>query len=150
MVADIVGAEDHGRMAATLDDVREIALGLPGAHEGVDGHRRAAAWRTNSGVFVWERGPSKADLAKLAEIGREWPSGPVVGVRTEGLDGKEALLGSFPDVFFTIPHFDGYPAVLVRLDAVDVDQLREVVTDAWLLRAPKRVADEWLAQHGEQ
>ena len=77
----------------------------------------------------------------------EWPDGPVIGVRTEGLDGKEALLGSFPDVFFTIPHFDGYPAVLVRLDAIDLEQLREVVTDAWLLKAPKRVAKEWLAEH---
>ena len=56
-------------------------------------------------------------------------------MRTEGLEGKEALLGSFPEIFFTIPHFDGYPAVLVRLDAIDLDQLREVITDAWLLQA---------------
>ena len=69
--------------------------------------------------FVWERGPSKADLAKLAELGRRWPDGTIVGVRTDGLDGKEALLGSFPEIFFTIPHFDGYPAVLVRLDAIE-------------------------------
>jgi hypothetical protein len=136
-------------MATTLDDVREIALALPGAHEGVDGHRKGAMWRTDSGAFVWERGPSKADVAKLAELGREWPAGPVVGVRTEGLEGKEALLGSFPGIFFTIPHFDGYPAVLVRLSAIDADQLREVVTDAWLLKAPKRVAAQWLAQRGE-
>jgi len=136
-------------MAATLDDVRQIALGLPGSQERVDGHRRAATWRTESGAFVWERGPSKADLAKLAQLGREWPDGPVVGVRTDGLDGKEALLGAFPDVFFTIPHFDGYPAVLVRLDAIDLVQLREVVTDAWLLKVPKPTAREWLAEHGD-
>ena len=71
-----------------------------------------------------------------------------MGVRTDGLDGKEALLGSFPEIFFTIPHFDGYPAVLVRLDAIDPDQLREVITDAWLLKVPKRIAKEWLAEHG--
>ena len=134
-----------------LDDVRTIALALPGAYESVDGHRRAATWRTDAGVFVWERGPSKADLAKLAELGRSGPVGPVVGVRTEGLDGKEALLGSFSEIFFTIPHFDGYPAVLVRLDAIDVDQLREVdhrrVAPP---HPPHAVATEWLAEHGQQ
>ncbi|QIG39083.1 hypothetical protein G5T42_05920 [Microbacterium sp. 4R-513] len=132
---------------ATLDDVRAIALSLPETHEAVDGHRGGAGWRTKDGLFVWERGPSKADLAKLRELGREWPDGPVVGVRTDGLDGKAALLESFPEQFFTIPHFEGYPAVLVRLQVIDVDLLREVVTDAWLLKAPKRLAKEWLAEH---
>ena len=137
-------------MAATIDDVRRTALALPGVRESVDGHRGGATWSTGAAAFVWERGPSKVDLGKLAELGREWPAGPVVGVRTEGLEGKEALLGSFPEIFFTIPHFDGYPAVLVRLDAIDADQLREVLTDAWLLKVPKRVAKEWLAAHGEE
>ena len=146
-VADVGTSAHHGGMTATLDDVRAIALALPGAHESIDGHRKGATWRTDTGVFVWERGPSKADAAKLAELGRAWPDGPVVGVRTDGLEGKEALLGSFPGIFFTIPHFDGYPAVLVRLDAVELDQLREVITDAWLLKVPKRVAAEWLAGH---
>jgi hypothetical protein len=137
-------------MATTLDDVRSLAMALPGAQERVDGHRKAATWRTDKGVFVWERGPSKADLAKLAELGREWPDGVVVGVRTDGLDGKEALLGSFPDIFFTIPHFDGYPAVLTRLDAIDLTQLREVIIDAWLLQVPQSVGTEWLAAHGDE
>jgi hypothetical protein len=132
---------------ATLDDVRAIALSLPETHEAVDGHRGGVSWRTKDGLFVWERGPSKADRATLRELGREWPAGPVVGVRTDGLEGKAALLGSFPEQFFTIPHFDGYPAVLVRLEAIDAELLREVVTDAWLLRAPKRLAKEWLAVH---
>ena len=52
---------------------------------------------------------------------------------------KEALLGSDPDKFFTTPHYDGYPAVLVHLDAVDVDELRELITDSWLAKAPARV-----------
>jgi hypothetical protein len=148
-MADLGRPVDDGFMTATIEDVRTIALALPGVQERVDGHRGGATWRTDTGVFVWERGPSKADLGKLAELGRQWPTGPVVGVRTEGLEGKEALLGSFPRIFFTIPHFDGYPAVLVQLDEIEVDQLREVVTDAWLLKAPKRVAKEWLAEHGE-
>jgi len=132
----------------TLDDVRTIALGFPETFEKADGARGGRSWRTAGGLFVWERGPSKSDLAKLAELGRSWPDGPVIGVRTEGIEGKDALLGSFPDVFFTIPHFDGYPAVLVRLDAIDLEQLREVVTDAWLVKAPKRLAKDWLSANG--
>jgi len=133
---------------ADLDDVRRIALGLPEAVEVANGQRGGAGWRTRNGLFVWERGPSGADLATLAALGREWPGAVVVGVRTDGLEAKEALLASFPDALFTIPHFDGYAAVLVRLDRVDPELLRELVTDAWLLRAPKRVARAWLAEHG--
>ena len=70
-----------------------------------------------------------------------------MGVRTDGAQVKEALLETYPDAFFTIPHFDGYPAVLVRLDAIDLEQLREVITDAWLLKVTKRAANEWLAAH---
>ena len=132
---------------ATIDDVRALALSFPETHEKVDGHRGGAGWRTRDGLFVWERGPSKADLAKLAQLGRSWPEGPVVGVATDGLDAKEALLETFPDAFFTIPHFDGYAAVLARLDGIDPELLREVVTDAWLLKAPKALAQEWLADH---
>jgi hypothetical protein len=104
-------------------------------------------WRTSAGGFVWQRGPTGRDLDQLAALGREWPSGEVVGVRTDGEQVKQALLETYPDVFFTIPHFDGYPAVLVRVDAIGVDHLREVLTDAWLLKAPRRVAKEWLAAH---
>ena len=132
---------------ATLDDVRAIAMGFPGAVERVDGHRGGASWRMPSGAFAWQRGPSGRDLQQLAELGREWPAGDVIGVRTDGLQVKDALVETYPDAFFTIPHFDGYPAVLVRLDAIDVDQLREVITDAWLLKVTKRAAKEWLAAH---
>ena len=132
---------------ATLEDVRAIALGLPGVHERVDGHRGGMTWRTDAGAFVWERGPGKADLAALEALGREWPDGPVIAVRTDGLDEKQALRETYPAAFFTIPHFDGFPAVLMRLAEVEPGHLREVVTDAWLLRAPKRVARDWLDAH---
>ncbi|MGX5769130.1 MmcQ/YjbR family DNA-binding protein [Microbacterium trichothecenolyticum] len=132
---------------ATLDDVRSIALGFPGVIERVDGHRGGASWRMPAGVFVWERRPSGRDLDQLAALGREWPPGDVVGVRTDGVQVKRALLETYPDAFFTIPHFDGYPAVLVRLDRIGLDHLREVVTDAWLLKVTKRVGSEWLAAH---
>ena len=135
---------------ATLDDVRAVALGFPGVLERVDGHRGGASWRTPAGAFVWQRGPSGRDLEQLEALGRMWPPGDVVGVRTDGAQVKEALLETYPDAFFTIPHFDGYPAVLVRLDGIDLDQLREVITDAWLLKVTKRVASEWLTAHPPQ
>jgi hypothetical protein len=134
----------------TLDDVREIALGFPGVTERVDGHRGGMTWRTPAGAFVWERGPSQADLSALDALGREWPPGEVIGVRTDGQQVKAALLETYPDVFFTIPHFDGYPAVLVRLDRIDGDHLREIVTDAWLLKVTKRVGDAWLAEQAPE
>ncbi|KRA25329.1 hypothetical protein ASD65_13535 [Microbacterium sp. Root61] len=134
---------------ATIEDVRAIALALPETFEKIEGHRGGASWRVKDGLFVWERGPGATDLRQLDALGRSWPEGPVVGVRTDGAEGKEALLGTFPDLFFTIPHFDGYPAVLVILESIEVEHLREVITDAWLVKAPRRLAKEWLAQHGD-
>jgi len=134
---------------ATLDDVRAIATALPETFEKVDGHRGGATWRTRNGAFVWERRPGKTDLAQLAAAGRTWPDGTVVALRTDGLTAKDELLAALPDAVFTIPHFDGFPAVLVRLDAVDRNLLAELIADAWLLRAPRAVAAAWLAEHGD-
>ena len=133
---------------ATLDDVRGIALDLPDAFEKVEGHRGGASWRTKVGMFAWERGPSKTDLAQLEALGRKWPEGTVLGIRTDGLEAGEELLAAFPECFFTIPHFDGYPAVLLRLDEIDVDLLREVLVEAWLLRTARTTAERWLVEHG--
>lgn len=133
---------------ATLDDVRAIALALPGAEEKVGGHTGEPAWRLKSGQFAWMRGPRGTDLRQLAELGREWPDGPVLGIRVASLEEKQALLAAEPDALFTIPHFDGYPAVLARLDAIDRERLGEIIADAWLTRAPARVAREWLQAHG--
>jgi len=130
---------------ATLEDVRAIALSLPETHEVVEGHGGGAMWRTKNGGFAWERGPRASDVAALVTLGRTWPDGPTAAVRTEDHAVKEALLAAFPDVFFSVPHFDGYPAVLIRLEAIDLDHLREVITDAWVAKAPKRLVKEWLA-----
>lgn len=138
---------DDGRMAS-IDDVRAIALALPGAVEAVSGHTGAAAWRLASGQFAWLRGPSATDLRQLAELERTWPAGDVLAVRVADLDEKAALLAAEPEVLFSIPHFDGYPGLLVRLDVVDRERLAEIVTDAWLVRAPARVAKDWLGAHG--
>lgn len=132
----------------TLDDVRRIALALPEVFEQIDGHRGGAVWRTKRGTVVWERPPGRTDLARLAELGREWPTGVVLGIRVDGADTKRALLAGFPDSLFTIPHFDGYPAVLAHLDRIDGDLLRELIIDAWLGRIPKRLAQRWLAENG--
>jgi hypothetical protein len=85
----------------------------------------------------------KSDLAAL---GGAAPDGPILGVRTEDLELKEVLLKSDPHVFFTTPHFDGYAAVLVRLENIATKSLKEIIVEAWLARAPKRVAAAYLGK----
>jgi hypothetical protein len=124
---------------ATWDDVRRIALDLPDTTEQVS--RDNNQWRVRDKSFVWERPLRQADLRALGDSA---PAGPILGVRVEHLGAKEALLADDPEVFFTTPHFDGYPAVLVQLDRISVDELKEVIVEAWLTRAPKRVAQAYL------
>jgi len=90
---------------------------------------------------VWERPLRRSDLEAL---GDQAPSGPILGARVEHLGAKEALLANDEGVFFTTPHFDGYPAILVRLERIDVEGLDEVIVEAWLARAPKRLAKSYL------
>jgi hypothetical protein len=127
---------------ATWDDVRRIALDLPGTSERAS--RELSQWRVRDKGFVWERPLRRADLEAL---GSAAPDGPILGARVEHLVAKDALLADDPAVYFTTPHFDGYPAVLVRLDRIGVDDLRELIVEAWLCRAPKRVARAFLDEH---
>jgi hypothetical protein len=124
---------------ATWDDVRRIALALPETTEAVSWEH--ANWRVKDKGFVWERPLRRSDLEALGDAA---PEGAILGARVEHLVAKEALLADDSDVFFTTPHFDGYPAVLVRLDAISVEALEEVVVEAWLCRAPKRLAQAYL------
>jgi hypothetical protein len=125
---------------ATWDDVARIALALPETtEEQAWGNRH---WKVRGKGFVWERPLRKSDLKVLGDAA---PEGPILGARVEHLVAKEALVQDPSKVFFTIPHFDGYPAILVLLDEIDLDGLDEVIVDAWLCRAPKRVADAYLA-----
>jgi hypothetical protein len=128
---------------AAWDDVRRIALALPETHE--DRSRGNAFWRVKDKGFVWERPLRQTDLKALGESA---PTGPILGARVEHLVAKEAMLADDPGVFFTTPHFDGYPAVLVRLEAIRVDDLEEVIVEAWLARAPKRLAQAYLEASG--
>jgi len=129
---------------ATWDDVRAVALALPETleREGRDGLRD---WRVKDGArdkgFVWERPLRKSDLAAL---GSTAPSGPILGVRVPDVGAKDALIADDPGVYFTTPHFDGYPAILVQLDHIDVTELAELVVEAWLVQAPKKLAAEYM------
>ena len=124
---------------AGWDDVRELALPLPEAEERLS--RGLQQWRVRDKLFVWERPLRRSDLEAL---GDRAPSGPILGARVEHLGAKEALLANDEGVFFTTPHFDGYPAILVRLERIDVEGLDEVIVEAWLARAPKRLAKAYL------
>jgi hypothetical protein len=129
---------------ATWDDVRRLALELPETSEGVS--RDLRHWRVKDKGFVWERPLRRSDLEAL---GDDAPDGPILGARVEHLVAKEALLADDPAVFFTTPHFDGYPAILVRLDRIGLDDLREVIVEAWLARAPARLAKAYLDESTE-
>jgi hypothetical protein len=122
---------------ATLEDVAAIASALPEVTEGTSYGR--PSWFVRKKLFVWERPYTKADLRRL---GDEAPrTGAIVGVTTEDLAEKEALLEGHP-AFFTIAHLDGYPAVLVELRAVTKTRLREAIVDGWLAAAPPNLAAE--------
>lgn len=126
---------------ASWDDVRRIALELPETSEGIS--RDLRQWRVKDKGFVWERPLRRADLEALDD---DAPKGAILGAHVEHLVAKEALLADDPSVFFTTPHFDGYPAILVRLDRIGLEDLREVIVEAWLARAPKRLANAYVDQ----
>ncbi len=124
---------------ASFDDVRQIALALPETSERAS--RDLRQWRVKDKLFVWERPLRRPDLEAL---GDEAPDGPILGARVEHLGAKEALLANDEGVFFTTPHFDGYPAILARLDRIAIEGLDEVIVEAWLARAPKRLAKAYV------
>jgi hypothetical protein len=123
---------------ATFDDVARLALAMPEAVE-VES-RGMRQWKVSDKLFVWERPLRRSDLEALGDAA---PDGPILGARVEHVGAKEALIADDPDVFFTTPHFDGYPAILVQLDRIGAEDLREVVVEAWLCRAPKRLAESF-------
>lgn len=126
---------------ATINDAREIALGLPEASEKVSWG--SCMWQVKGRGFAWERPLRKSDLAALGDAA---PSGEILGARVADEGEKQALIESEPEIFFTTSHFDGYPAVLVKLDAIEFGELTEVITEAWLDRAPKRLAEGYLGE----
>ncbi len=114
---------------ATIDDVRRIAVSLPGAEERAS-HGGAPSFRTKPRGFAYYH----EDVDAI-----------VLYVPSE--EDKHALIASDPTLFFTEPHYDGYAVVLVRLAAVSVAELSELVVDSWRLRAPKRAVAAWDRDH---
>ena len=125
----------------TLDRVAALAGEFPGVAEG-DRHGNQT-WSVAGKAFAWDRPFSKADLRRFG--GDPVPEGPILAVRVADLAEKEAVLAANREAFFTIPHFDGYAAILIRLGGATVPAVREALLDGWLACAPSTLANEYLS-----
>jgi hypothetical protein len=124
---------------ATWKDVARVVAALPETTEASPRN-----WRVRNKLIAWERPLRKADYAAL---GADAPVGDILGARVADEGVKLALIADDPAVYFTTPHFDGYPAILVRLAEIRVPELQELITEAWLAQAPKKLAKEFLANN---
>ena len=125
---------------ATWDDVARIVRRLaltsePSPHD----------WRVGKKMVAWERPLRQPDREALEREGVAPPEGDILGVRVSDEGVKYALVTDEPRVYFTTPHFDGYPAVLVKLAEINVRDLEELLTEAWLTQAPRKLIQEFLA-----
>jgi len=125
---------------ATWEEVHRITMALP--EVSTRGDAEQWQWQVKDKVFAWERALRPKEIALWGE-GAPTDT-PILAASVPDLGAKEALLADDPGVYFTIPHFNGYPAILVHLDNIPVDELEELLTEAWLSRAPKRLAKEFL------
>jgi hypothetical protein len=125
---------------ATWSDVARIVGELP-----LTAEHAPHDWRVGKKLMAWERPLRRSDREAFAVNGAEPPAGDILGVRVSDEGVKFALVADEPGVYFTTPHFDGYPAVLVRLEAIGIIDLEELITEAWLTQAPKKLVQEFLA-----
>lgn len=124
----------------TIDDVALMALALPEVTEGENHGNRT--WAVSGKGFAWERPFSKADIKRFADTTP--PDGPIIAVRVSDLAEKEAVLSANLPGFFTIPHFNGYAAVLIQLKKATKKATREAILDGWLACAPPQLAETYL------
>ena len=133
----------------SFDDVARVAAALPEVTEGEDKHGRGhRTWEVGGKAFAWERPFSKADIKRYGD--QTPPDGPILAVRVADLAEKEAVLAANPDAFFTIPHFDGYSAILIQLPKVTPAALSEAIVDGWLACAPRALAERHASRLGPQ
>ena len=128
--------------SVTLGDVARIASELPKVTQGERHGNRT--WSVAEKAFAWERPFSQADIRRFGEV--DPPDGPILAVRVDDLVEKEAVLAGEPEAFFTIPHFDGYPAILIQLKKVSRPALRGALIDGWLSCAPPKLANDFIAR----
>ena len=122
-----------------LETAAELAMALPEVTEGV--RHRHRTWAVGGKAFAWERPFSKADVKRFGDVTP--PAGPILAVSVEDLVEKEAVLQANPKAFFTIPHFDGYAAILIQLDKVTKKALKDALVDGWLAVAPARLIETY-------
>lgn len=130
------------RGMATIEDAERMAAELPEVTEG----RRYGfrTWFVVGKAFAWERPFSKADIKRFGAASP--PEGPILAVRVADLAERDAVLATSSDAFFTIAHFEGYPAVLLQMQRVTPQELRDTLIDGWFACAPAEVADAYLAE----
>ena len=127
-----------------MDEVAAIVEALPDVTVGERYGNRT--WSAYGKAVAWHRPFSKADIKRFGD--ETPPDGDILAVTVEDLAEKEAALAAHPDAFFTIPHFNGYAAILIHLRVATIEAVEEALLDGWLARAPKDVAEAYLRHLG--